>query len=188
MSARPCALALVHYPVLDKAGAVVTTAITNLDLHDISRSVRAYGLSALYVVHPIAAQRALAQRVKDHWLEGSGGRRIPDRRAALERLVIVESLEAARQAFVTASGAEVELWSTAARALPGTTLEHAAARAELARPGPSVLLVFGTGWGLAPGVLAGSRQLAPLGGAAPDGWNHLSVRAAAAILLDRLLG
>ena len=54
------ALALVHHPVLDRAGDVVTTAITNLDLHDMARSARTYGVSDLFIVHPIAAQRLRA--------------------------------------------------------------------------------------------------------------------------------
>jgi tRNA (guanine37-N1)-methyltransferase len=31
-------LALLHYPVRDKNGAIVTTAVTNMDIHDIARS------------------------------------------------------------------------------------------------------------------------------------------------------
>jgi hypothetical protein len=69
---RRVAAALVHYPVLDRGRAVVTTAITNLDLHDIARSAHTFGLSDYFVVHPIAAQRELATRVRDHWIEGSG--------------------------------------------------------------------------------------------------------------------
>jgi hypothetical protein len=50
------------------------------------------------------------------------------------------------------------------------------------------LILFGTGWGLAPAVLdQADAFLAPLRGASPDGYNHLSVRAACAIVLDRLL-
>lgn len=50
-----------------------------------------------------------------------------------------------------------------------------------------VLLVFGTGHGLAPEVLEGCDAiLRPLRWM--DGYNHLSVRAAAAIIMDRLLG
>ena len=38
---RRLAIALVHYPVLDGKGEVVTTAITNLDVHDL-RTERAH--------------------------------------------------------------------------------------------------------------------------------------------------
>ena len=181
---RALSAALVHYPVLDRQGAIVTTAITNLDLHDIARSVHTYGVDALYVVHPVAAQRELAQRVKDHWTEGSGGRRIPDRTPAMRGLVIVETLDDA----VRAAGDGVELWTTSA--IPRErAVSHAEARERLQGDGPPVLLVFGTGWGLAHDVCErASVHLAPILSVRTDGYNHLSVRAAAAILFDRLRG
>jgi hypothetical protein len=183
LSARRLAAALIHYPVLDRERAVVTTAVTNLDLHDISRSARCYGLSDVFIVHPIAAQRTLVERVREHWLSGSGARRIPDRSEAIRLLRVVSSLDDA----LAALGPEVELWVTSARAVPGA-VSLAEARGELAKAGPPVLLAFGTGWGLAEDVIERSAlRLAPLSGRAEDGYNHLSVRAAAAILFDRLL-
>jgi hypothetical protein len=181
---RRVSAALVHYPVLDRQGAVVTTAITNLDLHDISRSAHTYGLEALYIVHPVAAQRALAGKVKEHWTEGSGARRIPDRTPALQALQIVDALDDA----VKALGPDAELWTTSASARD-TSLTHAAGRDRLAGDGPPVLIVFGTGWGLAEAVCERAHaHLSPILSQRSDGYNHLSVRAAAAILFDRLLG
>jgi len=179
---RRVAVALVHYPVLDRQKSVVTTAITNLDLHDIARSAHSYGLSDYFVVHPIAAQRELAERVRSHWVGGSGARRIPDRSPALELLRIVPDLEDA----ISALGAP-EIWTTSAAA-QGHVLAYDAARARLAEPGPPVLIVFGTGWGLAESVYdRATHRLEPIRSPRPDGYNHLSVRAAAAISFDRLL-
>lgn len=180
---RRIAAALVHYPVLDRQGEVVTTAITNLDLHDIARSAHSYGLSDYFIVHPIAAQRELATRVRTHWTEGSGARRIPDRSPALAIVNVVPSLEAAIEAL----GGEVELWVTSAT--PKTRLlGFDVARERLKSEGPPVLVVFGTGWGLANTVYERALyQLAPIESPRPDGYNHLSVRAAAAITFDRLL-
>jgi hypothetical protein len=181
---RRLAAALLHHPVLDRQRTIVTTAITNLDLHDISRSVRTYGLSDFFVAHPIAAQRDLAERIREHWISGSGARRIPDRTPALEMLRIVSSLDDA----LAALGGTVEIWTTSASPR-GASLTHAAARERLRADGPPVLLVFGTGWGLADEVLERAREhLEPIRSAGPDGYNHLSVRAAAAILFDRLCG
>jgi hypothetical protein len=180
---RRVAAALLHYPVLDRERAIVTTAITNLDLHDIARSAHTFGLSDYFVVHPIAAQRELAERVKTHWTAGSGARRIPDRALALDVLRVVPTLEAALEAL----GGEVELWGTSA-GRRGAVLEFEEARARLASPGPPVLIAFGTGWGLADAIYAqASFQLAPIESPRADGYNHLSVRAAAAITFDRLL-
>ena len=76
---RRLAIALLHYPVLDGQGAIVTTAVTNLDVHDLSRSARTYGCTGYFVVHPIAAQRELVERIRSQWTDGSSGKRIPDR-------------------------------------------------------------------------------------------------------------
>jgi hypothetical protein len=181
---RQLAAALVHHPVLDRQGAIVTTAITNLDLHDIARSAHTYGLSNFFVVHPVAAQRELAERVREHWISGSGARRIPDRTPAMRGLRIAETLEDVVRAF----GEPVELWTTSAQPR-ADVVSHAEARERLATDGAPVVIVFGTGWGLAEEICArADAHLAPILSLRPDGYNHLSVRAAAAILFDRLRG
>ena len=180
---RRVAAALVHYPVLDRAKEIVTTAITNLDLHDIARSAHTFGLSDYFVVHPIGAQRELAERVRTHWTQGSGARRIPDRSPALSSLRVVPALDD----VLAALGADTEIWVTSAQA-GEKSLSFPPWRARLETEGPPVLLVFGTGWGLAPSVLARAAfQLEPVRSPRADGYNHLSVRAAAAIIFDRLL-
>ncbi len=183
------AVALVHHPVLDRAGETVTTAITNLDLHDIARSARTYGAGDFFVVHPVLAQRQLAERIRDHWVTGSGRRRIPDRGVALEVIRIVPALEDVYAALGGEAGrGGVELWTTAASARGGAVTTYAAARARLASSALPVLITFGTGWGLAAAVTAAADvRLEPIAGAG-DGYNHLSVRAACAITLDRLRG
>ena len=182
---RRVAIALVHYPVLDGQGAIVTTAVTNLDVHDLARSARTYGVSDYFIVHPIAAQRELVERIRAHWTDGSSGRRIPDRREALTVLRIEESLD---DAIGKLGGPDaVEVWVTAARNV-GPAISFADARSRLNAEGRTVLILFGTGWGLAAAVVESAHAvlepILPLQGE----YNHLSVRAACAIALDRLLG
>lgn len=181
------ALALVHHPVLDRGGVTVTTAITNLDLHDLARSARTYGIADLFIVHPIEAQRLLAERVQQHWIEGSGRRRIPDRAAAMELLRVVPSLE---DAYAALGGRDaIEVWTTAASARGAEVLAYPGARARLAEATRPVLILFGTGWGLTAELVASAElRLEPIRARAETGYNHLSVRAACAITLDRLLG
>jgi len=183
-------LALVHHPVLDRAGEIVTTAITNLDLHDMARSARTYGATSLFVVHPIEAQRLLAERIREHWTTGSGKRRIPDRSTALDVLRIVPSLE---QVYAELGGpggrAGIEVWTTAASARGGDVVRYAEARARLEQTSRPVLILFGTGWGLSRELVdSADLRLEPICARADTGYNHLSVRAACAITLDRLLG
>ena len=178
---RRLSIALVHHPVLDAAGKVGTSTLTTIDVHDLSRSARTYGCEAFYIVHPIEAQQALAHRIVEHWTHGSSAKRIPDRKEALAIARTVATLDEARNAC----GQETELWVTAARSV-GTPTTWSDARTALAGDGPPVLLVFGTSWGLAPEVVdAAATVLEPIHGA--GSWNHLSVRAACAIALDRLV-
>ncbi|HVJ89655.1 MAG TPA: RNA methyltransferase [Labilithrix sp.] len=178
---RRLSIALVHHPVLDAKNAVVTSTLTTMDVHDLSRSARTYGCEAFFIVHPIEAQQALAHRIVEHWTHGSSAKRIPDRKDALATSRVVASLEQAR----AASGEGTELWVTAARSV-GQPTSWSAARAALASEGPPVLLVFGTSWGLAPEVVEGAHVLLePIRGLGD--YNHLSVRAACAIALDRLV-
>jgi hypothetical protein len=186
---RRLAIALVHHPVLDAQGATVTTAITNLDVHDLARSARTYGCSDYFIVHPITAQRELVEKICAHWSEGSSGKRIPDRKVALSLLRVVPSLEA----MVEQLGGRdaVELWVTAARSVTGAPMDTAQARARLedASNTKTVVIVFGTGWGLARSVIDGAdAALASIKAMEATGYNHLSVRAACAITLDRLRG
>jgi hypothetical protein len=181
------ALALVHHPVLDRDGGTVTTAITNLDLHDMARSARTYGVSDLFVVHPIEAQRLLAERIREHWVSGSGKRRIPDRAAALDVLRVVPSLD---DAYAAMGGRDaIEIWTTAAQARGPSVTSYADARARVDRSDRPVLVLFGTGWGLSRELVeAADVRLEPIRARRETGYNHLSVRAACAITLDRLFG
>jgi hypothetical protein len=183
---RRLAIALVHFPVLDKESGVVTSAITNLDVHDLARSARTYGVSDYFVVHPITAQRDLVLRIQQHWAEGSSGRRIPTRKDALALVRPVASLDDAYQAM--GGRKAIEVWSTAAKD-EGGTLSTDAARTKVEEEGTAVLLLFGTAWGLAPEVhQSANARLAPIVSAGDSGYNHLSVRSACAIYLDRLRG
>ncbi len=187
--ARRTWVALVHHPVLDRSGKVVTTAITNLDIHDIARATRTFDLAGYLIVTPIDAQRALAARILGHWTDGAGREHNDLRADALQRVSIVGSLAEARAAVAAAAGADPVVAVTGARPRQGTT-GYAPFRAEREKaPARPVLVVFGTGWGLAEEVFASADAvLDPITGAAGHEYNHLSVRSAVAIVLDRLFG
>ncbi len=179
-------IALVHHPVLDRQGAVITTAITNLDLHDMARSACTFGVAAFYIVHPVAAQRELALRVKTHWVEGSGAKRIPTREPAMSLLHIVPGVE---DVYADLGGRQkLDVYVTSARSDGRNVLTYGAARSRMVQSAKTSLVLFGTGWGLAPELIASADAfLAPIDGANTT-YNHLSVRAACAIVLDRLRG
>ncbi|MDW7709602.1 MAG: RNA methyltransferase [Deferrisomatales bacterium] len=179
-------LALVHHPTLDRRGAVVATAVTTLDLHDFARLGRTYGLGPVYAATPLDGQRSLVARLLGHWVGGRGGELNPGRREALESLRVVGSLPEAARDLEMRWGEPPVLLGTSAREGPDR-LGFRQARALLRDGGQPALLVFGTGWGLAPEAVAACRWvLEPVRGA--GGYNHLSVRSAASIVVDRLLG
>lgn len=163
-----------------------TTAVTTLDLHDLARLARTYGLGGVYAVTPIEAQRTLAQRLVSHWTEGRGRELNPFRGQALSGLRLVSSMEEAAAGLGRERGEAPVLVATSARE-GGNRWSFAEARRYLAEGEAPVLLLFGTGWGLAPEVLRGCEGvLEPLRGAGE--YNHLSVRSAASIVVDRLFG
>ncbi len=180
------ALALLHYPVLNKQGDVVTSSITNLDIHDISRSARTYGISRYYIVHPVDTMRKLAERIQQHWATGFGSTYNHNRKEALDTSIIAPDLETVLNDIRERTGKAPKLITTSARG-GENVMSYASLRAILATDDCPHLILLGTGWGMAPEIMnRADYQLAPIEG--PTAYNHLAVRAAAAIILDRILG
>lgn len=165
---------------------VVATAISNVDLHDISRIAMTYGMAKFYVATPLKSQRELAKRIKDHWTIGYGATYNPDRKEAIERLAIVGSLEEAELDLERLTGRRPLLIATGAKPHPGAIGYKEMASIMASRDGP-YLIIFGTGWGLEAGLVERCDFiLEPI--MAGQGYNHLAVRSAVAIVVDRLCG
>jgi hypothetical protein len=178
-------LVLLHHPVLDKNGLIVTTALTNMDIHDIARSARTYGVRRFYVATPVKALRVLAAKIMEHWETGYGSTYNATRKDALRLVRLEHDLDGAMLAVERETGQRPRLVVTSARDGANRT-SFPALRAQLAGNEPH-LIVLGTGWGLAPEVTERADViLEPIHG--PTDYNHLSVRSAAAVILDRLCG
>ena len=179
-------IALLHHPVVNREGRVVATAITNLDVHDIARAARTYRARGYFIVTPIERQRALAQRIVEHWCEGHGALRVPERGAALALTRIASNVDEVIASVTRETGQRPRVVATSAH--PDRVTIGFNALRERVRSGTSVLILLGTGWGLADDVFSGADDvLEPISPPGSD-YNHLSVRCAAAIMLDRLLG
>jgi len=179
-------LALLHHPVYDKNGAVVTTAVTNMDVHDFGRLARTYDVRAFYVATPVAALRRLVERIMRHWDTGPGATYNHTRKEALALARLANDLDAVVADIEREQGVLPRLVATSARE-GGRRLSFPDLRRRLREESRPELLVFGTGWGLTAEVLDRVDDLLePIRGT--DGWNHLSVRSAAAVILDRLRG
>lgn len=184
-------VALLHSGMHDKAGAAsVTTSITPIDVHDIARSCRTYGVAKFLVVHPAPSMRKLARTLLAHWLDGYGASYNPNRREAISYVHLVEDLDEAISAIAEWEGALPTIVATSAHDGEGRC-SFAALRAQLTESTKPHLMLLGTGWGMNNELLArADLLLEPIRGVPQQGttYNHLSVRGAAAILLDRLLG
>lgn len=177
-------LALLHWPVFDKNGAVVTTAVTNLDVHDIARQARTFGVRGYYVCTPVETLHRLVRRIIHHWENGPGAEYNATRREALSLVRLVTDLDAAVADVERETGCLPRVISTSARPA-ADTVSCATLRERLASGPTPLLLVFGTGWGLTEEVLARCHdRLEPVAGTGD--YNHLSVRSASAIILDRI--
>ena len=178
-------LVLLHDQMVDKQGKIVTTSLTMLDMHDIARSARTFGLRTVFVAHPAPTLRKLARVLKAHWEDGFGSVYNPNRKEALEYLQIVSDLDEAIAQIDLKCGALPRLIATSARSGAGR-ITFPALRREIFSSSTPFLLMLGTGWGMSDGLLARADFfLDPILGRGD--YNHLSVRAACAILLDRLL-
>jgi hypothetical protein len=179
-------IALLHHPVYDKNGAVVTTAVTNMDVHDLARLARTYGVRAVYVATPVPTLRRLVERIIRHWETGPGALYNETRKEALALARLAHDLDAAIADVERETGVIPRLVATSARE-GGRRLGFAEMRRRLGEDPRPELLVFGTGWGLTEEVLGRVDDLLePVRGEGE--YNHLSVRSAAAIILDRLRG
>lgn len=178
-------LALIHYPVVNKRGECIASAVTNLDLHDIARAMKTYGGKGFYVATPLTDQRALVGDIVSHWTTGAGGAHHPKRRSAMEMIRVTDTFEAVREDIARIEGVPPKTVVTSARQREGS-LHFVGLRRMIEKDIP-ILLVFGTAWGLAEDIIQqADYMLAPI--ETGTGYNHLSVRSAASIILDRLLG
>ncbi len=182
-------IALVHYPVKGRKDETIASAITNLDLHDIARAAKTYGVERFYVVTPLEDQKVLAEKIVSHWQNGAGAAYNPDRGRALDLVKVMSGMEEVKADIEQHYRGEVKIVATSAvknlRSIGFPAFQTILAAPE--NENRVYLLALGTAWGLADEFMEiADYILAPICG--KSGYNHLSVRSAAAIMLDRILG
>jgi hypothetical protein len=178
-------IGLVHYPIYDKTGNVVATAVTNFDVHDISRCAKTFGLAGFFIITPVESQIRLTERIIRHWVEGSGAVYNPTRKESLSLVRLSRTIDEAEKTIRDLWGKPARTVATGASVHPGA-IGFEFFRKLLEDFSTPFFMLFGTGWGLAREVKDGCDYvLEPISG---RGYNHLSVRSAVAIILDRLCG
>lgn len=173
-------LALVHHPVL-RDGSVITSSITNLDIHDISRITVTYGLGGYFITHPDVKMRNLASQLSVHWISGSGKESNPDRSEALSRTRIVATVDEAAAIIEKEFRTKPLLIGTTAK----KTDKNISIKELKNKKNTPVLILFGTAGGMEVNMLNSLDYiLEPI--ETGTGYNHLSVRSAVSIFIDRL--
>ncbi len=179
-------IALIHYPVYNKHKDVVTTAVTNLDIHDIARSSRTFGADRYYIVTPVEEQQKLVQKVAQHWQSGWGATYNPKRKDALDIVSIVPALSNALEDMESWIGHAPRIVVTGA-STRSNSVSSAQLSGLMAEGNQGFLLLFGTGWGMTEEIFdLADYVLEPIKGHGE--YNHLSVRSAVSIYMDRLFG
>jgi hypothetical protein len=179
-------VALVHYPVVGKNGKTIASAVTNLDLHDISRAARTYGVRSFFVVTPIEDQKELVDKIVSHWVSGAGSRYNPKRCEALSLIRVKETFgDVLADIALHGYGCPKTVVTSAKKRSP--TLGFSKLKALMLENETPYVLTFGTAWGLTEDFIENADYvLEPLVGCTD--YNHLPVRSAAAVILDRLVG
>lgn len=179
-------IALLHHPVINKTGETIGSAVTNLDLHDLARAARTYGVGRYYLATPYEDQHELVSQIIGHWQDGHGATYNPARKEALAIIRPAYSLDEIVADVQARRGETPLLVATSAKPCTGA-VGFREMRDHLEHDRQPVLLLFGTAHGLAPECLGrADAVLQPIRGR--SSYNHLSVRSAVAIVLDRLLG
>ncbi|MCP4579933.1 MAG: RNA methyltransferase [Deltaproteobacteria bacterium] len=177
---------LVHYPVYNKHQETIASAITPVDIHDFARLGKTYGIEGFFVITPLEDQQALAHRILRHWITGFGARYNRHRKEALSLVSVASSLEMVVKEVKEREGDTITVVATDATLQEDRGVSYEALK-RIVVSNKVVLLLFGTAWGLHEEILQKADHiLDPISGR--TGYNHLSVRTAAAIILDRLIG
>jgi hypothetical protein len=138
-------------------------------------------------VTPLKDQQDLIEKLIGHWTNGAGALYNPVRREALAQIRLEDSLEGVLTSIAKSlQGNDRPITiATSAKKRPGDIAFKAVK--EMLADGAPCVLILGTAWGLAEELFdKADYVLAPIEG--PTDYNHLSVRSAASIILDRLFG
>ncbi len=179
-------VSLIHYPVYNKERKIVSTSLTTLDMHDIARSSRTYGVKGYYIVQPIENHLWLANKLLSFWQGGHGREYNPKRWEALKIVKAVPYFEDAVNDIEKIEGKKPRIVVTSAKRYEDS-FSYKHMKEFINIESVPFLICFGTGWGLTEEFMElADYILEPICG--PTDYNHLSVRSAASIILDRLLG
>ena len=180
-------IVLAHHPVTDRNQNVVTTSVTNLDIHDIARTAKTYGLAGFCIVTPVDLQKRKVEAMVHTWNHDIDQKDKDDRLAALELISVFSSVAEAESWISKVHKKKPVLRVCTSARKKENQIHLDELKAKMASEEGPIALILGTGWGLTQTFQDESDYcLKPLEG--QGSFNHLSVRSAAAIYCDKLFG
>lgn len=184
-----------HYVLLSHTHVLIAgekgignTSVTSIDLHDIARSSKTYGITEFLVVTELIDQQRIVQTLIDFW-ESRGVAYNANRHEAIKLISVHATVEGALRYVAAKEGKDPVTVVTSARydGVPSTTMITYYDQTRVWASERPVVMIFGTGQGLPTELMnTADFQLLPVEGFV--NFNHLSVRSAVAIILDRWLG
>lgn len=186
-----------HYVVLMHADVYVkaegdkkipgTTSIASVDIHDVARSCATYGIKKFFLVSPLEDQQTILKTFLSFWLSHSGRKYNESRFQALKNLIPAQTFTDVLAAIEEAEGQKPLVVVTSAKEYQHKQRIDFTSQRLVWASGRPIVFVFGTGQGLCDELVEQSDFiLLPIKGLTD--YNHLSVRAATGIILDRWLG
>lgn len=172
--------------VKDKT-VVGDSSVASIDIHDIARSCATYGIKNFFIVTQLEDQFKIVNTFLSFWHSERGKSYNPSRFQAVECVIPTKSFQSVLQEIKARENADPLIITTSAKSFSyGIKIDYSSQGLVWKHNRP-VLIVFGTGQGLSDEIMEQSDFiLTPVQGL--TSYNHLSVRSAAAIVLDRWLG
>ncbi|MBY0353578.1 hypothetical protein K2W90_04410 [Candidatus Babeliales bacterium] len=180
-------VAIMHTQIMLKGGMVGQSSVASLDIHDVARTARTYDVENFFIVCPLRDQQQIIGTFLEFWYSDKGQEYNKGRSDAVQRIKPVNELTEVLAFIEEKEGKKPLIITTSARHYDQIPTIDYYSQSEVWQQERPVLLIFGTGQGLAPEVLEQSDYLLlPVQGMCD--YNHLSVRSAVSIILDRWLG
>jgi tRNA (guanine37-N1)-methyltransferase len=163
------------------------TSVTSIDIHDIARSSNTYGIKEFFLVTPLIDQQKIVGKVLDFWKKGIGVEYNRCRYHAIKLVQLVDSLHEVVKKIEEKEGKKPIVIATSAQPAEAQEVVSYYDQYKVWQNDRPVLLIFGTGQGLSSEIIKSCDYLL-LSVNGFSEFNHLSVRSAVAIILDRWLG
>lgn len=183
-----------HYVVIMHSQVIVGdghkvghTSVASIDIHDIARSCKTYGIKNFFIVTQLEDQFKIVNTFFDFWHSKKGKDYNLSRYNAIESVILKKTFESVIEHIKQKENADPIIITTSAKPHGNSVKIDYFSQGLVWKENRPVLIVFGTGQGLSDEIMNKSNFiLTPIRGL--TSYNHLSVRSAAAVILDRWLG